>query len=141
MSKAHGLAGVRLGYGVGAPEVIASVDKTLFPFAVSALAQAAALAALEAEAEIAERVTTLVEERGRIVEELTAAGWWLPDAQANFVYLPIGPNADDVYLELEKRGVVTRPFSGEGIRVTVGTSAENDRFLETLAQVSAPVGR
>ena len=62
----------------------------------------------------------------------------MPEQQANFVWLPLGPDTDDVYLALEKRGVVTRPFSGEGIRVTIGTPAENDRFLTTLAEVQLP---
>ena len=71
-----------------------------------------------------------------MVAELTAAGWELPDAQANFVYLPIGERTDEVYLGLERRGVVTRPFSNEGIRVTISTPDENDRFLRTLAEVA-----
>jgi len=80
----------------------------------------------------------LREERGRVVAALTAAGWQLPDAQANFVYLPLGERTQDVYVEIEKRGVVTRPFAGEGIRVTIGTPEENDRFLATLAEVTSP---
>ena len=79
-SKAHGLAGVRVGYAVGHPEVIAAIDKTLFPFAVNALAQAAAIAAIDAEAEITARVDAIVSERARVVGELTASGWALPDA-------------------------------------------------------------
>ena len=67
----------------------------------------------------------------------TDAGWKLPDTQANFIYLPIGERTDDVYLEMERRGVVTRPFTDEGLRVTISTPDENDRFLETLAVVMA----
>ena len=137
-SKAHGLAGLRLGYAIGHPEVIASVDKTLFPFAVNALAQAAAIAAIDAEDLINERVQRILSERRRVVAALSTDGWDLPDPQANFVYLPLGARTDDVYLALEKRGVVTRPFSGEGIRVTIGSPEENDRFLATLAQVARP---
>jgi histidinol-phosphate aminotransferase len=136
-SKAQGMAGIRLGYAVAHPEVISSIDKTLFPFAVSAIAQAAGVAAIEAEAEIRARVEAILAERARVIAALTEAGWKLPDAQANFVYLPIGARTDDVYLELERRGVVTRPFSAEGIRVTIGTPGENDRFLRTLAEVVA----
>ncbi len=138
MSKAHGLAGVRFGYGVGHAAVVSAIDKTLAPFAVNALAQAAALAALDVESEIASRVATILAERARVIESLHDAGWWLPEAQANFVYLPLGARTDEVYLALEKRGVVTRPFSGEGIRVTIGSAAENDRFLGTLAEVAHP---
>jgi histidinol-phosphate aminotransferase len=134
-SKAHGMAGIRAGYAIADPEVIAAIDKTLFPFAVSALAQAAAIAAIDAEVEIGRRVADILSERARVIAELTASGWDLPDAQANFVYLPIGERTDQVYLGLERRGVVTRPFSNEGIRVTVSTPEENNRFLSTLAQV------
>jgi histidinol-phosphate aminotransferase len=137
-SKAQGIAGIRAGYAIGDPDVITSIDKTLFPFAVSALAQAAAIAAIDAGDEIAQRVDAIKRERGRVAAELTSAGWKLPDAQANFVYLPIGERADHVYLELERRGVVTRPFSNEGIRVTISTPEENDRFLATLAEVYKP---
>ena len=137
-SKAHGLAGIRVGYAIGHPEVITAIDKTLFPFAVNALAQAAAIAAIDATAEIAQRVGDILSERARVIAELGAAGWQLPDAQANFVYLPIGDRTDEVYLGLERRGVVTRPFSKEGIRVTISTPDDNDRFLRTLAEVIGP---
>jgi histidinol-phosphate aminotransferase len=137
LSKAQGLAGIRFGYAIGHPELIADVDKTLVPFAVNAVAQAAALATLDAGDEIAARVAAVLDERTRVVTALQSAGWELPDAQANFVYLPFGAATDDMYLALERRGVVTRPFSGEGIRVTIGSPAENDRFLATLAEITA----
>ncbi len=140
-SKAHGLAGLRVGYAVAHPEMIAAIDKTLFPFAVNALAQAAAIAAIDAETEISARVAAILAERGRVASALQEGGWVLPDAQANFVYLPLGSVTDAFHLGLERRGVVTRPFSGEGIRVTIGSPAENDRFLATLATVAAEVGR
>src|SRR5258706_7908398 len=97
-SKAQGLAGIRVGYAIGDPEVITAIDKTLFPFAVNALAQAAAIAAIDAADEIAQRVSQILSERARVIDELTAAGWRLPDAQANFVYLPIGERTDEIYL-------------------------------------------
>jgi histidinol-phosphate aminotransferase len=137
-SKAHGLAGMRVGYAIGHPDVIASIDKTLFPFAVNGLAQAAAIAAIDSMGLIQARVDRILGERGRIVAALTADGWRLPDAQANFVYLPLGARTDAVYLDLEKRGVVTRPFSNEGIRITIGSEEQNTRFLATLAEVARP---
>lgn len=138
MSKAHGLAGVRIGYAVGHPDVIATIDKTLVPFAVNALAQAAALAALDHEDEIARSVAVIIAERARVEVELAAAGWTFPNHQANFVWLTLGGLTDQVTLELERRGVVVRPFSGEGIRVTIGTPEQNDRFLLALAEVVRP---
>jgi histidinol-phosphate aminotransferase len=137
-SKAHGLAGLRVGYGVGHPDVIATVDKTMLPFSVNALAQAGALAALDHEAEITGRVAAILAERARVEVELAAAGWTFPNHQGNFVWLALGDRADDVGAALERRGVVIRPFSGDGIRVTIGTPAENDRFLTTLAEVATP---
>ena len=134
-SKAQGLAGLRVGYGIAHPDVIEAVDKTLFPFAVNGLAQAAAIAAIDAEDEIMVRVADLLDERRRVVAALRAAGHELPDPRANFVWLPLGGGTDQVHLDLERRGVVTRPFSGEGIRVTIGTPAENDRFLAAFAAV------
>lgn len=141
MSKAHGLAGVRVGYAIGHPEVISTIDKTLVPFAVNALAQAAALAALDHDDEIAKAVDAILSERARVEVELAAAGWTFPNHQANFVWLSTGARTDEITLALERRGVVVRPFSGEGIRVTIGTPAENDRFLSTLVEVAARPGR
>ena len=137
-SKAHGLAGIRVGYAVGHPDVIASIDKTLFPFAVNGLAQAAAIAAIDAIDLIQARVDRILAERSRVIAALVDAGWSIPDAQANFVYLPLGDRTDAIYLELEKRGVVTRPFSNEGIRVTIGSEEQNTRLLTTLAEVASP---
>lgn len=140
LSKAYGLAGLRLGYAVGAPEVITELDKVLLAFAVNGLAQAAGLAALGALDEIRPNIDTLLTERTRLVGELVQAGWRLPDAQANFVYLPIGAATAGVAVELERRGVVVRPFANEGIRVTVGTVEQNDRFLAAFGEVIAPLG-
>ncbi len=134
-SKAHGLAGLRVGYAIGHPEVVATIDKTLLPFAVNALAQTAALAALEHDDVIREAVGAILAERARVEVELAAAGWTLPNHQGNFVWLALGERTDEVGLELERRGVVVRPFSGEGIRVTIGAPDENDRFLATLADI------
>jgi histidinol-phosphate aminotransferase len=137
-SKAFGLAGVRVGYLVAASAIVDEVNKVLVPFAVNGIAQAGALAALNARDEYEPLLAGLRSERARVVAALTEAGWQLPDAQANFVYLPLGERTQDVYVEVEKRGVVTRPFAGEGIRVTIGTPEENDRFLATLAEVTSP---
>mgnify|MGYP006084204295 FL=1 len=137
-SKAFGLAGVRVGYLVAASAIVDEVNKVLVPFAVNGIAQAGALAALRARDEYEPFLAGLRDERARVVAALTDAGWKLPDTQANFVYLPLGERTQDLYVEIEKRGVVTRPFAGEGLRVTIGTPAENDRFLATLAAVAVP---
>jgi len=72
-----------------------------------------------------------------VVSALGEMGWDLPKANANFVYIPMGDRTNEVHTGLEKRGVVTRPFPGEGIRVTIGSPEENDRFLATLTEATA----
>lgn len=131
-SKAHGLASLRVGYMIGAPEVVEMVDRTLIPFAVNAVAQAAAIAALDHLDEMRARVRGLVGERRRVVDALRRGGWDLPDSHTNFVWLPVRDEASQLAVRLERRGVVTRAFNGDGIRVTCGAPEENDLFLEAL---------
>ena len=131
-SKAYGLAGLRCGYAIADPDVIVDLDKALLPFANNQLAQVAAMAAIESVSQIQPRIDQLLAERDRVVSELTQLGCKLPDTQANFVWLPLGDKTSQVHLSLEKSGVVTRPFPGEGVRITVGTVEENDRMLNCL---------
>ena len=139
-SKAYGLASLRVGYVMAHPEVVSAIDKCLIPFNVNGLAQAAALAALgdDAAAEAQAHIDAIKAERGRVAAALSADGWDIPDAQSNFVWIHLGDRTDEVCIGLERRGVVVRPFSGIGIRVTIGTPAQNDRFLSTLAEVAQP---
>ncbi|MCP3857163.1 MAG: histidinol-phosphate transaminase [Actinomycetia bacterium] len=136
-SKAHGLAGFRVGYAVGHPEVVELVDRTLVPFAVNQVAQAAALAALEpaAEAELRERVEVIVGQRDRLISELGRLGLEVPDSQANFVWIPSGGRTLELTRSLEQRGLVTRPFEGEGLRITASTPSETDRVIEALEEI------
>jgi len=136
-SKAYGLAGLRLGYAIADPEIVAQLDKVLLPFAVNSLAQVGAIAALDSIAEIQRRILAVCGERERVAAALTDGGWVLPDAQANFVFIPTSANTDALTLALETRGVVVRPFSGQGIRVTIGTPSENDRFLDAFFEVDS----
>lgn len=136
-SKAYSLAGVRVGYALADPEIIAAVDQCLIPFNVNGPAQAAALAALEARDQIRPRVAALTAERARVTAALRDRGWAVPDSQANFVFLPAGDRTDDICVGLERRGVVTRPFTGWGLRVTVSLPAHNDRFLAALDEAAS----
>ncbi len=132
-AKAYGLAGFRVGYVV-APEPIAkAVRACALPFGVSSVAQAAAIASLDREAELLERVDAIVAERRRVRDALCAQGWDVPDAQGNFVWLPLGDRTADFAAAAERAGVMVRPFAGEGARVSVGEPAGNDVFLEVAA--------
>ena len=128
-SKAYGLAAVRLGFLVAHPHVTAAVQKTLVPFAVNHLAQAAGIASLDAEDELLERVATTVKERERVREALLASGWTVPPTEANFVWLRAGQDTLDFAAACAEVGVSVRPFDGEGVRVSIGTPEENDTFL------------
>lgn len=137
-SKAYGMAGLRVGYAVTDAETVSEMDKILLPFAVNNVAQAAAMAALDSLDDIQPKIDQILAERTRVVDTLTEAGWSLPPAEANFVYLATGEQTDEICVALERQGVVTRPFSGDGIRVTIGTVEENDRFIDTLGSVATP---
>jgi histidinol-phosphate aminotransferase len=137
-SKAWGLAGLRVGYLIAEdPAVAEAVRKTHVPFSVSTLAQAAAVAALESEEEVRRRCAAVVAERDRLTASLRERGYDVADSQANFVWLPVGEQATELAAALEARAVITRPFAGEGVRVTVGTREEDDAFLAALDDVRA----
>jgi histidinol-phosphate aminotransferase len=128
-SKAYGLAGLRVGYLIGHPQVVATVRKTYLPFTVSSIAQAAAIASLRAEDELMERVDLTVRERERVRGALLAKGWTVPQTEANFVWLRLGEDTMDFSAACDLTGVSVRPFSGEGARISIGTPEENDAFL------------
>lgn len=132
-SKAFGLAGQRVGYAVAHPDVIATIDKTSAPFPVTAASAAGAVASLSADAYWAPKRELIRSERQRVTEALVTAGVDVPRSHANFVYLPLGDDTEAVFVGLERQGVVTRPFEGEGLRVTIGTPEQNDRFLAALS--------
>lgn len=128
-SKAYGLAGLRVGYGVVAEPVATAVRKTVVPFGVSSVAQAAAVTSLALELELLGRVEALVAERERVVVALAAQGWVLPDAQANFVWFPLGSRTSAFAEACAAAGLAVRPFDGEGVRVTIGEAEANDVLL------------
>jgi histidinol-phosphate aminotransferase len=128
-SKAWGLAGLRVGFLVGPPEVAAAVRKVVTPFSTSAAAQAGALAALAQAEEVRRRCALVIAERDRLTEAVRKLVPDVPESQANFVWLPLGDRAVPFAAACEARGVIVRPFAGDGVRVTVGTPAENDAFL------------
>ena len=134
-SKAYGLAGLRIGYAVAREPVAANLRRVAVPFGVSALAQAAAIASLDAQEELDARVRLVVAERGRVLAGLREAGWSVLDSQGNFVWLRAGERTGEIDAALREHGVVARAFMGEGLRVTIGSPEMNDRFLAALADV------
>jgi histidinol-phosphate aminotransferase len=138
-SKAYGLAGLRIGYAIGADATIpTALRQTQVPFAVSTVAQEAALASLdrEAEGQLAARVADIVAERERVFRALLAMGYAVPPTEANFVWLPLGDGATAWAAGCEARGVIVRAYAGSGARVTVGDAAENDKFLDAACALA-----
>lgn len=134
-SKAYGLAGLRIGYAVAPERVAANLRKVAVPFGVSDLAQHAAIASLDAEAELQLRVDTLVDERARVFEALRSQGWRVLESYANFVWLRTGSRTPEIDGALRDHGVVARAYGSEGIRVSIGTPEMNDRFLAAIATI------
>lgn len=135
-AKAYGLAGFRVGYVVASPAIASAVRACALPFGVSSIAQAAAVASLEREAELLVRVESLVAERARVLGALREQGWDVPDAQGNFVWLPLGDGVPAFVAAAEAAGIMVRPFAGEGVRVSIGEPAGNDVLLRVAASLA-----
>jgi histidinol-phosphate aminotransferase len=143
-SKIYGLAGLRVGYGVGPEDVVTELGKVRRAFDVTSAAQVAALASLGDAEELARRREECTRERGRIVEILEAAGFDVAGPPvANFVYAETGGEARVLFESLLREGVIVRPLDGFGstsaIRVTVGTPEENTLLAGAVDKVVSGV--
>jgi histidinol-phosphate aminotransferase len=138
-SKIYGLAGLRVGYGVGPRELVGLLDRLRAPFNVNALAQVAALAALEDESHTLECVRMIEAGRHYLYDEFNALGVKYVPSRANFILVDVGRSASDIYQRLLKEGVIVRPLTPFGmesaLRITVGTPQENRRLIKALRTV------
>lgn len=132
-SKAYGLAGFRVGYGIADPAVAAAVRKTAIPFGVSLPAQAAVIASLEAEKELLDRVRLIVERRDLLLARLRDLGHQVPDSQANFVWLPLGTRTSAAVDTFSRAGLMVRGYGDDGLRITVGEPEACDLAVEVAA--------
>ncbi|MQA02861.1 MAG: histidinol-phosphate transaminase [Streptosporangiales bacterium] len=128
-SKAYGLAGLRVGFAVAHEPVAEAARKTMLPFTVSSVAQAAAIASLDAEDQLLARVREIVGERQRVRDALLSYGYQVVESQANFVWLRLGTRTPEFAEACAAQGVAVRPFGTEGVRVSVAERAAGDRFL------------
>ena len=135
-SKAYGLAGLRVGYAVGDPRVLDAARAAGIPLSVTAAAEEAALASLDAEDELRERVRALAARRDDLAARLRDAGWDVPDAQGNFVWLPAGERALEVAAAFEDAGLIVRPFAGDGVRISIGEHESIDQVVRVAASVA-----
>jgi histidinol-phosphate aminotransferase len=134
-SKAYGLAGLRIGYAVGPERLLNAARSTAIPMSVTDTAQAAALASLEREDELLNRVAAIAERRGRLRDALLDQGWSVPDAQGNFVWLPTGEHTPFCVDRFFDEGLAVRGFAPDGIRVGVGEEESVDRVLKIAQEL------
>ena len=133
LSKAHGLAGLRIGYAVAKPHIISQVRKALIPFSVTAPSQRAAIASIHRVEEVLERATTIAEARNSFVTELRAQGWDVPDAQANFVWLPLGDLSTAFEDACVAQSLAVRNLN-DGVRISIGEPEAIERVLQVTAE-------
>ena len=138
-SKIHGLAGLRVGYGVTTAELVGYMNRIRAPFNVGNLGQAAAIAALDDTEHVRQSQELNRNERERVSARLKAMGLVVTPSQANFYLVDVKQSGRAIYDALLRKGVIVRPFGSlpNSVRVTVGKPAENDRFLSALGEVLA----
>jgi histidinol-phosphate aminotransferase len=145
-SKAHGLAGMRVGYGLGHPDVLRHFLRVRTAFSVSALAEAAAVAAMSDLNHIRNSVEQIARGAEYLTKELMSLGFRVVPTSTNFIYLEAGPDAPNIVRRLQNEGVIIRGLtpwgSPEGLRVTIGTTDQNRKFLAALkASIQTPTLR
>jgi len=134
-SKMYGLAGLRIGYGIGPKDIIGEMNKLRPPFNTSSIAQKAALWALQDENHL--QRTREINEQGKtyLYKELDSIGIKYVPTEANFIFMPLEQDAHTLYTVLLKQGVIVRPMGQHEIRVTIGLPEENKRFIDALKKV------
>ena len=140
-SKAHGLAGLRVGYGLGPAELLGYCARMRNTFSVASVAQAAAMAAIDDEAHIRRVVGNNAMQARVVAEGLAALGFRVTPTSANFLYCDLAEDAAAVANRLQDEGVAVRPLGAWGapncIRVTIGTAEQNAAFLEAVGRVGS----
>jgi histidinol-phosphate aminotransferase len=138
-SKVYGMAGIRLGYGIAMPSLLAPMKQARESFAVNLLAQAAGIAALQDQAFLQKTVEANNASRQWLYKQFERLDLFYLESHTNFILVHIGPRAGEVQQELLKQGVIVRPCNGydlpEFLRVTVGTLEQDARFVQTLEDV------
>lgn len=137
-SKAHGLAGLRIGYGLARPQVAEALERVRQPFNANSMAQAAAHAALEDDTHIRRTFVQNLEGRAKLEGEFQRLGLDFVPSFGNFVLVNVG-EGQAVFDGLLRKGIIVRPMGGyklpEFIRVSIGTPAENERFIAELSKL------
>jgi histidinol-phosphate aminotransferase len=138
-SKVYGLAGMRIGFAIGRPELLSAMNRLKTPFNTSGVAQAGALAALDDREHVERCISTNALERARLSTGLTKLGLRPVPSETNFIFMEVGPEAKEICDELLQLGVIVRPLGWMGfpdaIRISIGTAEENEKCLAAMAQI------
>jgi histidinol-phosphate aminotransferase len=138
-SKVYGLAGLRIGYTIGRPELLTAMNKLRTPFNTSGVAQAAALAAMYDKEHVARCIETNAAERKRMTTSLGRMGFQPVESESNFVFMNVGEGASTLSDDLLHLGVIVRPLAWMGfpkaIRISVGTAEENSKLFSALGKL------
>jgi histidinol-phosphate aminotransferase len=131
-SKIYGLAGLRIGYGIARQDIIFEMNKLRPPFNTNSLAQDAALWALKDKDHVIYSLEINEQGKGYLYRELNSLGLKYIPTEANFIYILLGQDSNELYNKLLRYGVIVRSVGPEEIRVTIGLPEENKRFIEAL---------
>lgn len=134
-SKAYGLAGLRVGFAIGAEALLDAARSTAIPLSVTAQAATAALASLAAEKQLLERVRIIAGRRDALSDGLVEQGWAVPRSFANFLWLPLGDETTAAAEQLLEAGLVVRAFPGSGIRISIGEEESVPRLLAAAQEI------
>ncbi len=135
-SKAFGLAGLRVGYGIGHPDLVSVYQRVRQPFNVNGMAMAAAEAALTDLPHMKKVVDLNRSMRQMLYDGLAEMGLKPVPTQTNFIYFEV-PKADELYQSLLRKGIIVRPIGPQALRVTTGTETETENFLKTFGELIA----
>jgi histidinol-phosphate aminotransferase len=143
-SKAYGLAGLRIGYGIGPASILDIARITAMPLGLTDQAQQAAIASLDHEVELRERVSHIAVRRDAFWSALVAQGWEVPEPQGNFVWLPLGEHTQEGAELYAANGMIVRPFHPEGVRISIGEEESVEKLLRVseklVENLSLPSG-
>ncbi|CAD6010265.1 histidinol-phosphate transaminase [Agreia sp. COWG] len=134
-SKAYGLAGLRVGYGIGPAAILQAARTTAIPLGITDQAQHAAVVSLGDDVQLNERVKDIAERRDALWTALAEQGWEAPKPQGNFVWLPTGERTAEAAQVYAENGIVVRAFHPEGVRISIGEHESIDKLIAVSAKL------
>ncbi|MGA1836760.1 histidinol-phosphate transaminase [Herbiconiux sp. 11R-BC] len=138
-SKAYGLAGLRIGYGIGPAAVLAAARTTILPLSLTDHAQVAAIASLDRSEELHERVRNIATRRDAVWQALLEQGWDIPKPHGNFVWFPTGDRTEAALEVFRENGIIARAYLPDGVRLTIGEEESVEKLLYASEQIITEV--